>query len=345
MRQARRIGVLAALIALLSSGALAQSAPSLSLGLPLDCTPGETCWISNYVDHDPGQGVRDYMCGTATYNLKSRDGERHLGTDFALRDLAAMKSGVGALAVAAGTVAGVRDGMADIDVKRLGAEKLKGKFCGNGLVIEHAGTYSTQYCHLRRGSITVKQGERVAAGQKIGLVGLSGLTQYPHLHVTVRHGKTVVDPFVGLTRKKKCGPGAKPLWRDDVLAALPYGPSALYNVGFAGEQPTAEKIRAGEYRDIEIARTAPLLIFWVDAFQVRQDDELTFLILGPDGKPFLKRKIVLKKQYARMLNFAGKRLESLPLEPGTYTGIALLTRKNPGPGQKTFTRHARITVK
>ena len=37
--------------------------------------------------------------------------------------------------------------------------------------------------HLKRGSVLVKIGDRVSAGQPIGHVGNSGNTSEPHLHV------------------------------------------------------------------------------------------------------------------------------------------------------------------
>ena len=95
--------LLAAAVAALACSAHADEP---HLDLPVECTPGETCWIVNYVDHDPGKGFRDYHCGALGY-----DG--HAGTDFALRDEAAMQAGVAVLAAAAGTVKAVRDGMPD----------------------------------------------------------------------------------------------------------------------------------------------------------------------------------------------------------------------------------------
>lgn len=53
---------------------------------------------------------------------------------------------------------------------------------GNYVVIKHDnGTY-TLYAHLRAGSITVKTGEAVVTGQKIGECGHSGHSSEPHLH-------------------------------------------------------------------------------------------------------------------------------------------------------------------
>ncbi|MCB1299639.1 MAG: hypothetical protein KDB08_11765, partial [Microthrixaceae bacterium] len=58
------------------------AAQDLSLGLPINCTPGVTCWVQQYPDHDPSADVKDYACGAQTY-----DG--HDGTDIRIRDMKA----------------------------------------------------------------------------------------------------------------------------------------------------------------------------------------------------------------------------------------------------------------
>ena len=78
-----------------------------------------------------------------------------------------------------------------------------------------------QYCHMMRGSIAVKTGDPIATGQTLGLVGLSGRTEFPHVHLQVMKDRKVIDPFVGLGQNAKCGLGKAPLWRADVLAMLP----------------------------------------------------------------------------------------------------------------------------
>ena len=49
------------------AGAIATSAAPLegapTLDLPLDCAFGETCFIQQYFDHDPGPEAKDYRCG------------------------------------------------------------------------------------------------------------------------------------------------------------------------------------------------------------------------------------------------------------------------------------------
>ena len=51
---------------------------------------------------------------------------------------------------------------------------------GNMVHLRHANGYETQYLHLTR--ILVRTGERVESGDRIGLVGRTGLATGPHLH-------------------------------------------------------------------------------------------------------------------------------------------------------------------
>src|SRR5688500_13397185 len=150
------------LVTLLIALAARAEMPS-ELALPVDCTPGEDCWALRYVDHDPGPGAHDYMCGALT-----SDG--HRGTDIAIRNLAALAEGVLVRAAAAGVVEGLRDGVPDISIDDPGAGVVAEQECGNGLRIAHGDRWITLYCHLRRGSLMVAQGDRVDVGQPLGLV-------------------------------------------------------------------------------------------------------------------------------------------------------------------------------
>ena len=58
---------------------------------------------------------------------------------------------------------------------------------GNAVVLEHPGGWTSIYCHMRQGSVRVKQGQEIAAGQPLGLVGESGAAAFPHLHFEIRH--------------------------------------------------------------------------------------------------------------------------------------------------------------
>ena len=129
-----------------------------------------------------------FLCGGRTY-----DG--HDGTDIRLPDLQIQQGNVDVLAAAPGRVVATRDGVEDVSIRVTGKAAVAGKECGNGVVIEHEGDWRSQYCHLARGSIRVKVGDRVVTGQSIGLVGLSGATEFPPLHFSLRHQGQIVDPF------------------------------------------------------------------------------------------------------------------------------------------------------
>ncbi|MEU6486186.1 M23 family metallopeptidase [Streptomyces sp. NPDC046887] len=59
---------------------------------------------------------------------------------------------------------------------------------GNHVVLDLGGGTYAAYAHLRRGSVTVRPGERVAAGQRIGRCGNSGNSTEPHLHFQLMDG-------------------------------------------------------------------------------------------------------------------------------------------------------------
>lgn len=74
--------------------------------------------------------------------------------------------------------------------------------CGNGLVIR-SGSYEHIYCHLggqagngfyRSGGVLLQVGQRVATGQVIAHVGLTGSTTGPHLHWGMRYRGVWMDP-------------------------------------------------------------------------------------------------------------------------------------------------------
>lgn len=77
----------------------------------------------------------------------------------------------------------------------------KGKviFAGQGpeeygltVIIYHTGRWTTTYSYL--GKITVKEGDKVKAGERIGLVGQSGLASQPQLHFEIRRNRVALDP-------------------------------------------------------------------------------------------------------------------------------------------------------
>ncbi|HXR94263.1 MAG TPA: M23 family metallopeptidase [Rhizomicrobium sp.] len=76
---------------------------------------------------------------------------------------------------------------------------------GNHVVIRHGEAMFSILGHLKEGSVTVKAGDAVKAGETIAAVGMSGTALFPHLHYQLMDGPTfssegVPSAFVGLTR-------------------------------------------------------------------------------------------------------------------------------------------------
>lgn len=63
---------------------------------------------------------------------------------------------------------------------------------GRLVVIDHGNNWYSAYGHLSR--VTVKRGEQVRAGERIGLAGDAGEAQRPELHFEIRKNQKPVDP-------------------------------------------------------------------------------------------------------------------------------------------------------
>ncbi len=138
-----------------------------------------TPWVvNNYVDLDPGPGIRDFRNNTGSA-AKTYNG--HNGIDIDLPTFRQMDKGVSALAAAAGVVTEVQSDLFDRNM-----EGAPGCGAWNHVYVRHANGFSSWYGRLRQNSVLVKVGDNVAAGQAKGLVGSSGCSSTAHLHFEVR---------------------------------------------------------------------------------------------------------------------------------------------------------------
>ncbi len=80
----------------------------------------------------------------------------------------------------------------DFDGKTVKSPKLDPKAdpegMGNFVIIQHANGEYSMMLHLETGSVRVRPGQAVRAGDEIGEVGFSGTVVYPHLHYSVTNG-------------------------------------------------------------------------------------------------------------------------------------------------------------
>ena len=63
---------------------------------------------------------------------------------------------------------------------------------GRLVVIDHGNGWHSAYGHLSR--ITVKVGDVIKAGERVGLAGQTGDAERPELHFEIRHDAQAVDP-------------------------------------------------------------------------------------------------------------------------------------------------------
>jgi len=91
-----------------------------------------------------------------------------------------------------GRVALVKDGVADNEVPQMNRDEMAGNF-----VALECEDYYLILAHLRAGSIEVQPGQQIVAGASIGVVGNSGNSSEPHLHVHAQRGLPAQAPLSG----------------------------------------------------------------------------------------------------------------------------------------------------
>lgn len=304
-----------------------QGGHALRLSLPLRCALGTDCWVMNYPDIGGGaDGLAiDSHCLSRTY-----DG--HKGTDFAIADKTAMDKGVDVLAAADGTVLRVRDGEPDRFPTKEDLEKTKkeNKDCGNGVLIDHGmfdgKNWQTMSCHLQNGSVSVKPGQKVKRGDKLGRVGLSGVTEFPHLHLGITRDGVVIDPFTGRAITDDCGKAnTSSLWVES--SGISYTPVVIGTGGFAKTPPTLKGLTLQNAPLKTIEADAPSIVFYTTLWGLRAGDIITLEMIAPSGNTFAKDTITQDKNRTRQLYFVGReKPPAADFDKGEYRGIVTITR-------------------
>lgn len=290
--------------------------------LPIDCTIGENCWVMNYVDIGPDDGKKtDPACLNRTY-----DG--HKGTDFAIRDELTMKNGVNILAAMDGTIKKVRNGETDRwpTAEDLAQTKEERKECGNAILIDHGNGLQSIYCHLQQNSISVKPNQKIKSGDVIGKVGLSGYTQFPHLHFGIIWEGTIIDPFTGQNNTGKCRVRKRKFWNKNL--DLEYQQLTIQNSGFLNVAPNLKKLEKNATPIQKLPINSEILSFWVTLLGARTNDHIIIEIRDPNGKIFARREIIQPKTRARQFYYTGRKLNGTTLKEGAYTGLITVSRKD-----------------
>lgn len=323
MRVPNRIFAVATLL-LWSEQVVAQD---LQLSVPLQCSLGVDCFVQNYVDIDPGQAVLAADCGQVSYN-------GHKGTDFRVLNT---RVAADVLAAAPGTVRALRNDMADRLVRtKEDRQAVQNRECGNGVVVSHGDGWETQYCHLRKGTVTVSVGDRIERGQPIGQVGYSGLAAFPHVHLTLRHNGETVDPFLGTVsetrrRAQACKEGAETgvpmatsLWLDPALELLDHANGTLIETGLAGGPVGTLELETASAPPA--SARAPALVFFARLINLKKGDRVVLKLTGPNGLIAQSDGQPLEKNKAQWVAFTGRKTKPSGWDAGTYVGEVALVR-------------------
>ena len=178
---------------------------------------------------------------------------------------------------------------------------------------------------MANGSIVVPVGAEIRAGQKIGQVGLSGNTEYPHLHFTVRSGQANIDPFAPLGGNgNACGSGSS-MWKSDVAKALSYKPATVLNVGFATSALTMEQVEAGNI--VSPTRPTQSIVAYVRTINLRVGDVQQFTLKAPDGGILASHAgTPMTSNQAQRFVFIGKKTPPSGWPKGKYSAEYVVLR-------------------
>jgi murein DD-endopeptidase MepM/ murein hydrolase activator NlpD len=203
-------------------------------------------------------------------------------------------------------------------------------------VIDHGNGWRTQYCHMAKGSVRVKVGDRVQAGQPIGLVGLSGDTEFPHVHLSVRYLGKIVDPFAHEAQPGSCG-GGHSIWAGSIQEQTRYRAREILNSGFSDLPPTMDLIESGEVLKHPIRPESDALTAYVRAIGLQEGDQQTLALQEPGGAVISENKpVALDRDKAQYFISTGRKRKDASWKPGTYTATYRVTRNDTEVLRKRF---------
>lgn len=126
------------------------------------------------------------------FEVRGRDGQTHRGRGLSLTDYACYDLPV--LAPAAATVIKVVDGVPDSPVGKPNLEEN----WGNLVVLQHGLGLFSLLCHMKPGSLKVKEGQVVRQGEELGRCGSSGRADVPHVHMQLQGTGRVGAPTIDM---------------------------------------------------------------------------------------------------------------------------------------------------
>lgn len=232
--------------------------------------------ISNFVDQDPAfpGKLLDYQCGQRTYDTTS--GYNHAGVDIFTWPLPwtwMAADEVHVVASAPGTIVLKSDGNFDQSCGWAGGQ-------WNAVYVRHADGAIAWYGHMKKGTLTTKLvGQKVQAGEYLGVVGSSGNSTAPHLHLELYDsaGK-LIDPYAGpCNTLSPVG-----LWQDQ----RPYFDSAVNRL-MVGTAPVEYPTCPGLEVTYESAIPRGSLGYFMTFYRDQLDSQVSqYRVIRPNGTVF-----------------------------------------------------------
>lgn len=294
-------------VAIIGSGALlshTRAGEGAGLGLPVDCKLRFDCFVQQLPDVDPGHGTLDPLCGQSTY-------QGHTGWDIRLRSLSDIAQDVPVIAVADGIVSRLRDGVPDQIFEAANDRlRLRDKECGNGIVIDHQGGLSSQYCHLKNGSLSVRPGAHVRKGERIGAIGASGVAEFPHVHLSVRLDGKLVEPLTGKPLGHEmhvCGDLSASLLDTASRQELVQPTVAILDVGLAAAPPELPNLVREGGPPLATVRSSST-VAWLWAINVDEGSRFRIRLVGPGEVSLIDHTTnALPRRKANYLAYVGRK--------------------------------------
>lgn len=304
---------------ILATTAYAEETPTIEFGWPVGCDVGKNCWIARYPDRYTSDEATDYRC-----NFRTQNG--HDATDIIIGDISAIAKNIPVLAAADGVVSNVRDGLEDKILDPKDEDKISHVGCGNAVIIHHADGFQTHYCHMKKGSVKVEQGQAVQKGEPIGAVGLSGLTEFPHLHFMVRRkhetGLVSYDPFDSKPLTAACNANieGQSLWQQ----AIDYQETALLPPLITDRRATRTTMWQAQPEDLKSSMR--VMYFQARGFHTKEGDTWTLQLTAPDGSVFRDRSDAQYRSQQRVTIVLAVTRPSAGFAPGLWQATTSLSR-------------------
>ena len=243
---------------------------------PIEGKYGKDYIIVNYIDWGSNQ-ITDFHKGTKTY-------AGHKGTDFSLSGFPQMDKGVYVTAVDSGIVTFVHDG--EYDRNTDGNTSLG---FGNYIAIKHPNKLYSYYAHLKKNSLLVTVGDKVAPGQHLALVGSSGNSTDPHLHFELWYDSLyLVEPFAA-----SCG-SDNSFWKE----AIPYDTTFhVWESGLTDFIPSTNDLRNRPKAKDKFNNQDSIITFWALQYGIKEGDSTKIEWLTPNGSLWFEYSYTYKKDW------------------------------------------------